>query len=166
MAGVLKQISRSNGGVPKQAISGPVSVDASGVVGDRHNNPLVHGGPNKAVLLISAEFIEELAAKGYPVVYGSLGENLTISGLDPHSLRSGQRYSVGDEVIIELTKLRQPCLNLDVYGPSIKAELFDSQCESGDYRSPRWARGGFYARVLKPGFLIAGAPVVLLSDVA
>jgi len=166
MTGIVRQISRSNGGVPKYAISGAVKVEAQGVAGDRHNNPRIHGGPDKAVLLISAEFVEELSAKGYPVVYGSLGENLTVSGMDPQSWRSGQRYSVGDEVIVELTKLRQPCLNLDVYGPSIKAELYDSLCKSGDYTSPCWARGGFYARVLKPGLVIAGASITLLSDVA
>jgi len=166
MTGFVKQINRSNGGLPKYPVLDAVRLEALGVAGDRHNNPLVHGGPEKAVLLIAAEFIEELAARGYPVVYGSLGENLTVSGMDPQSWRAGQRYSVGDEAIIEFTKLRQPCLNLDVYGPSIKAELYDSLCELGDYKSPRWARGGFYARVLKAGVMIAGAPVELLSDAA
>jgi len=166
MAGFVKQISRSGGGMPKYAVSGAVRLESLGIAGDRHNNPLIHGGAKKAVLLISAEFIEELASKGYPVVYGSLGENLTVSGMDPQSLRSGQLYSVGDGAIIELTTLRQPCVNLDVYGPSIKGELYDAQCRAGDYTSPRWGRGGFYARVIKPGIVTAGARVELLSDVA
>lgn len=166
MTPFVKQISRSNGGLPKYPISGPVRLESSGISGDRQRNTAIHGGPDKAVLLVSAELVDELSEKGYPVVYGSLGENLTVSGFDLQMWRAGQRYSIGDDAIIELTKLRQPCLNLDVFGAPIKQELYDAQCRAGDYTSPRWARGGFYARVLKPGLVIAGAPMELLSDIA
>ena len=54
----------------------------------------IHGGPKKAVLMASAEFIDALAARGFPVACGAIGENLTVSGLDPHMWRAGQRYRV------------------------------------------------------------------------
>ena len=116
--------------------------------------------------MISAELIDALSAKDYPLVYGSLGENLTVSGLDPHLWRERQRYRVGEDAVIELTTLRTPCLNLDVFGPAIKAELYDARCKARDINSTRWAHGGFYARVVRPGLLIAGAPVSLESDAA
>ncbi len=57
-------------------------------------------------------------------------------------------------------------MNLNVYGPAIKSELYDAQCQAGDITSAHWAHGGFYARVIRPGLIFAGAPVILESDVA
>lgn len=162
----LIQVSRSPGGMPKYAIEGPVLLGRLGIEGDRHRNTRVHGGPNKAVLMVSAECIDDLAARGFPVFYGAIGENLTVRGLDPHLWRRAQRWRIGDDVVIELTSLRTPCSNLHVFGPAIKAELYDEQCEEGDVTSPHWAHGGFYARVIREGLLFAGAPLVLESDVA
>ena len=164
--GILKQINRSPGGLPKRAVTRPVMLHKLGIEGDRQRNTAVHGGPDQAVLMASAEFLDELAARGFPVSYGALGENLTVSGLDPHLWRAGQRWRIGDDVLIELTKLRTPCTNLHVFGAAIKAELYDARCRAGDVTAPHWAHGGIYARVIREGLLSAGAPVVLESDVA
>jgi MOSC domain-containing protein YiiM len=166
MNGVLRQINRSSGGLPKFAIPTPVMLHSDGVESDRHCNLKLHGGPNKAVLMIAAELIDSLVARGFPIFYGALGENLTVSGLDPHQWRFGQRYRVGPDALIELTILREPCTNLHVYGPLIKSALHDARCKSGDITSPLWANGGFYARVIHPGLIFSGAPVILESDVA
>jgi MOSC domain-containing protein YiiM len=166
VTGTLAQINRSNGGLPKRAIARPVMMNSAGVEGDWQRDRMHHGGPDKAVLMISADFIDSLAARGFPVFYGALGENLTVSGLDPHLWRAGQRYRVGADAVIEFTTLREPCANLNRYGPGIQAELYDGQCKSGDAASTRWASGGFYARVVHPGLISAGMPVILESDVA
>jgi MOSC domain-containing protein YiiM len=164
--GVLEQINRSNGGVPKLPVAGAVMLTESGVEGDRQRDLHHHGGPFRAVLVIAAEVIEDLAARGFPVWPGALGENLTVKGLDPANWRGGQQYRIGTDAVIELTTLRQPCANLFPYGRSIGEELYDARCKSGDIASPHWARGGFYARVLRGGLIAAGAPVELISDVA
>ena len=166
MRGILKQINRSNGGLPKRAVDGPAMLGELGIEGDRQRNLKFHGGPDKAVLMIAAEFIDELTAMGYPVYYGALGENLTVAGLDPHLWREGQRYRIGDDAVLELTRLRSPCLNLIPYGPGIGNELYDARCKTRDVTSPKWGNGGFYARVVRQGLLVAGAAVVLESDVA
>jgi MOSC domain-containing protein YiiM len=166
MNGTLKQINRSRGGLPKRAVTGPVMLREDRVEGDDWRNLAFHGGPKKAVLMAAAEFIDSLAARGFPVGYGAIGENLTVSGLDPHMWRHGQRYRVGQDAVIELTTLRTPCITLDVYGPSIKAELYDAACKAGDVRSPHWAHGGFYARIIRPGTIQAGDAAILESDVA
>lgn len=164
MSGILKQINRSNGGLPKFAIAGPVMLTESGVEGDRQRDLHHHGGPDKAVLMIASEVIDSLAAR-FPVYAGALGENLTVAGLDPQRWRAGQRYRVG-EAGIELTTLRVPCANLHRYGISIGRELYDSRCETGDVTSPHWAYGGFYARVVRAGLLIPGEIVALEFDLA
>lgn len=149
MTGTIIQISISLGGLPKRPLAGGF-VSPLGIEGDRHAHPGIHGGPDKAILLLAAETVDELASGGYPVFYGALGENLTTRGLDPRQLRLGQQLLAGG-ALIELTAVRSPCSQLDVYGPEIHRELYDPQVKAGDPASPRWGRSGFYARVLRPG---------------
>ena len=114
------------------------------------------------MLLITAEGIEELAAQGFPLTYGSLGENLTTSGIDRRYFRSGQRWQIGAEVVIEITKRRAPCQSLNVYGPGIQAAVYDSLAAAGDPSSPKWGLSGFYASVVQPGAIRPGDDIVLV----
>jgi MOSC domain-containing protein YiiM len=166
VTGTLVQINRSKGGLPKRAVASPVMLNSAGVERDWQRDRRVHGGPDRAVLMIAAELIDSLSARGFPLFYGALGENLTVSGFDPHLWRAGQRYRFGADAVIELTTLRAPCSNLNVYGPGIHAEIYDEGCKAGDVASERWALGGFYARVIHAGLISVGAPVILESDKA
>ena len=147
--GVIIQINVSLGGLPKRPIAAGV-ITVSGLAGDACAHPQIHGGPQQAVLLIASEVVDELRARGYPVFYGALGENLTTRGLDRRQLRIGQQLRAGN-ARLEITKIRGPCAALDIYGPAIKQEIYDREVKSGDPRSPRWGMSGFYARVLRPG---------------
>ena len=149
MSGKIIQINISRGGIPKRPIPEAV-ITPLGLEGDSWNHPEIHGGPRQAVLLIAAETIEQLTARGYPLYPGALGENLTTRGLDRTQLRLGQRLRVG-AVLLELTKVRVPCATLDVYGPTIKQEIYDKKVKAGDPTSPRWGMSGFYASVIEPG---------------
>src|SRR5947209_4074560 len=121
MAGTIIQLNTSPGGLPKRSISAGF-VGALGVEGDIHAHPQIHGGTRKAILIIASEVIEELQKRGYPIYYGALGENLTTRGLDIHDLRLGDQLRAGG-AMLEVTIPRGPCLQLDVYGPSIKNEI-------------------------------------------
>jgi MOSC domain-containing protein YiiM len=114
------------------------------------------------VLLIAAEAIDDLKVRGYPVFYGALGENLTTRGLDRRQMRIGDQLRAG-AAVLEITKVRGPCAALDIYGPAIKQEIYDAQVNAGDPTSPRWGMSGFYARVIEPGPVHPGDPIVLLS---
>ena len=161
MTGSIVQINVSPGGVPKRPIA-EAEVTPEGIRGDSWAHPQIHGGPNQALLLITSEGIGQLIAQGYPVYPGALGENLTTLGLDRRQMRIGQRYRVGD-VMLEITKMRAPCVTLDVYGPSIKNAVYDAQVKAGDASSPRWGLAGFYARVLRSG-LIRPKDIIGLID--
>jgi MOSC domain-containing protein YiiM len=149
MQGHILEVNISSGGVPKHPVEEGF-LSPLGIEGDMHAHPDIHGGPRQAVLLICSEAIEELAAKGYPVFPGALGENLTTRGIDRRQLRIGQRFRVG-QAVIELTKVRGPCTTLDVYGPAIKAEIYDREVNIGNTASPKWAMSGFYAAVVQTG---------------
>ncbi len=101
----------SDGGAPKQAIREGV-VGEVGIVGDRQKHTKIHGGPLRALCLYSLELIEKLQSEGHPIYPGSVGENVTISGLDWSALTSGTRLSLGDEVEVELTTEADPCKNI------------------------------------------------------
>src|SRR5690349_20153401 len=116
--GQVVQVSISPGGLPKMAIEVGL-IEALGLVGDRHAHPNIHGGPAKAILLVSAEMVDELVGRGYPLFYGALGENLTVWGIDFRELRIGDEVRVGG-ARIEITQPRGPCSALDVYGDGLK----------------------------------------------
>src|SRR5215469_16746653 len=145
----ILQVNISPGGLPKRPV--PQSfIHPLGLEGDSFNHPAFHGGPKKAVLLIASEVVDELKARGFPVFYGALSENLTTRGLDVRELRIGDRLRAGG-ALIELTQPRTPCSQLDVYGPSLKTEIWDRQVKTGDFTSPRWGMSGFKASVVEPG---------------
>lgn len=162
MDGTVTQVSTSPGGVPKHPIDEGF-LTPLGIEGDSHTHLHIHGGPLKAVLLICSEVLEDLKGKGYPVFPGALGENLTIRGIDHKQLRTGQQFRVG-EAIVQLTTLRAPCNTLDIYGPKIKSEIYDAEVRAGNTASPRWANGGFYARVIRTGAIRPGDKIMLVGS--
>jgi MOSC domain-containing protein YiiM len=165
MTGRIIQINISPGGIPKRPVL-QANLTPHGVEGDAWNHPNVHGGPRQAVLIIAAESIEELVARGYPLYPGALGENLTTRGLDRRQLRIGQRLRAGAAAILEITKLRVPCATIEVYGPMIGRDVYDKQVKAGDPTSPRWGLGGFYAAVVRPGAVQVNDPITIESTLA
>jgi MOSC domain-containing protein YiiM len=164
LTGTVLQVNLSRGGVPKRPVAEGI-VTPLGLQGDAHDHPRIHGGPQKALLLVAAETIAGLQARGYPVFPGALGENITTQGIDPKQLRSGHQFRLG-AAVVELTKLRVPCSSLDIYGPAIRGEIYDARAAAGDVASPRWGMSGFYARVLQDGLVRPGDPIDLLAVLA
>ena len=81
--------------------------------------------PNlRQVHLIAAELHEELAAKGFQVGPGSMGENVTTRGLDLLALPRGTLLHLGNAVV-EVTGLRNPCAELNTYQPGLMSAVLD-----------------------------------------
>ncbi len=163
MTGSIVQVAISPGGLPKRAIPQGL-VTPLGIEGDLHAHPQIHGGPLKAILLIAAEVVDDLAARGYPVFYGALGENLTTRGIPVRDLRLGDRLRAGG-AIIEITQPRGPCSALDIYGP-IRHEIYDALVKARDPSSPRWGMSGLYASVVQPGPVGPGDIVSVVASLA
>jgi MOSC domain-containing protein YiiM len=145
--GTIVQVSVSMGGIPKRPVP-EAHAGVSGLEGDACAHPDIHGGPEKALLIITTGSLQELRGMGYDLAFGSLGENLTVDGLDACRLASGQRYRAGG-ALLELTRRRKPCRTLTVYGPGIERVVGDA------------LRGGYYARVLRPGVIRTGDIIAL-----
>lgn len=166
MTGSIVQINISHGGLPKLPVA-EAQVHALGIEGDRHANPQFHGGPRQALLLVCAEAIDALREQQFPLFYGALGENITTRGLDHRDFRIGQQFRLGSEVWIELTKIRTPCKQLNVYGVgTIQKAIYDLQVKAGDPTSPKWAMGGIYASIVRPGSIRPGDTITLMGEVA
>jgi MOSC domain-containing protein YiiM len=163
MPAIVLQVNVSPGGLPKRAIPHGI-VTPLGIQGDGHAHPAIHGGPLKALLLITTEGIEELKQSGFPLFHGALGENLTTEGLDRRGVRAGQRYRIGTAVV-EIVKVRQPCDTLTPYGPGIQKAIYDAEVKAGNHESPRWGLSGFYAAVVEPGAVRPGDTIQLLDQV-
>ena len=94
-----------------------------GVAGDAHCGKTVqhrsrpartpHAPNLRQVHLIHAELFDELAQAGFAVGPGQLGENVTTRGVDLLGLPRGTRLRLGDEALVELSGLRNPCRQID-----------------------------------------------------
>ena len=131
-----------------------------GVEGDAHQGVTVkHRSrvardptqPNlRQVHLVHAELFAELAAQGFSVKPGDIGENVTTTGLDLLALPRGTRLRLG-EATVEVTGLRNPCRQLDGFQPGLMAATLG---RDGEGRLVR--KAGIMAVVLEGGRVRAG----------
>jgi MOSC domain-containing protein YiiM len=106
-----------------------------GVAGDAHMGEMVkHRSrvrkdptqPNlRQVHLMHAELFEELRAKGFSVQPGDLGENVTTSGVELLALPTGTRLHIGATAVVEVTGLRNPCVQIDGFQKGLMAATLD-----------------------------------------
>jgi MOSC domain-containing protein YiiM len=151
--GYIFQLNCSAGGVPKRAMEEAL-VTKRGLVSDRQAKPFIHGGPERALCLYAFELIEQLQREGHPVFPGSIGENVTLAGLDWAALEPGSRLALGPEVVIEISSYTSPCRTIAASFTGGEFARISQQ------RHPGWSR--LYARVLETGRLAAGQRVRIL----
>jgi MOSC domain-containing protein YiiM len=82
--------------------------------------------PNlRQVHLIHRELFDELRTKGFSIAPGDLGENITTDGIDLLGLPAGARLHLGERAIVEITGLRNPCIQLDRFQPGLMNATLD-----------------------------------------
>lgn len=139
-------------GIFKEPVTGPVVARHLNLDGDRQADLSVHGGADKAVYVYPAEHYEpwrrELETPKLP--WGMFGENLTTQGLTEDTVVIGERWQVGQAVLM-VTQPRQPCYKLGVrFGRDDILRRF-----------VRSRRTGWYVAVLREGTITAGDPVLI-----
>ncbi|HEV3154489.1 MAG TPA: MOSC domain-containing protein [Candidatus Baltobacteraceae bacterium] len=108
-------------------------VTGIGIAGDAHSGSTVRhrsrvkkdpAQPNlRQVHLLHAELFEELAAGGFSVRPGDLGENITTSAVDLLRLPRGTQLHLGAGAVVEITGLRNPCVQLDKFQQGLMSTL-------------------------------------------
>ncbi len=136
-----------------------------GVEGDAHCGATVRhrsrwrrdpAQPNiRQVHLLHAELFEELAAEGFAVTPGLMGENVTTRGIDLLGLSTGAVLWLGEAARVQITGLRNPCYQLDELQPGLMAACLEKR----DGELVR--KAGVMAVVLAGGEVRAGDAIVV-----
>ena len=137
-----------------------------GVEGDAHAGPTVkhrsrvrrnpHQPNLRQVHLIHAELHEELRGSGFDLSAGQMGENVTTRGIDLLGLPTGTRLRLGEEAIVELTGLRNPCAQLDQIQAGLMAAVLDR-----DEHGSLVRKAGVMAVVVASGLVRSGDAVAV-----
>lgn len=141
-------------GMYKQPVKNPVELGHEGFAGDQQADRRVHGGPDKAVHLYPATHYARLAAR-FPdasaqLVVGSIGENISTGDLDEGDVRLGDIWQLGT-ARLQVCQPRSPCWKIDErYGCDGMAQFIAEQRLTG-----------WYWRVLTPGLVAPGDPLLL-----
>jgi hypothetical protein len=133
-----------------------------GVEGDAHmgvtvkHRSRVRRDPSQSNLrqvhLIHAELIDALQSQGFTVSVGAIGENITTRGIDLLALPRGTQLRIGASAIVEVTGLRNPCIQFNTFQPGLMAAVLG-----------RDAQGNLIRKAGVMGIVLAGG-VVSVND--
>ncbi|GAA4682842.1 MOSC domain-containing protein [Gordonia humi] len=142
--------------IDKGPVDGPVRANDYGLYADVQADRKHHGGLDKAIYAYAQEDVDFWASElGRDIPYGFFGENLRTEGIDVNGARVGERWRIGDEVIVEVTSPRVPCQTF--------ARWMGDDSDGWVKRFAEQRRPGPYLRVVKRGSLAAGDAITVLD---
>ncbi|PPF78902.1 MOSC domain-containing protein [Subtercola sp. Z020] len=144
--------------IDKRPVDGPVRVRPYGLHADVQADRKHHGGLDQAIYVYAqadATFWEGSLGRDLPP--GWFGENLRVDDIDVSGAPIGSQWQIGASVVVEVTSPRTPCQTFArwVGGPDERGWV---------KRFAAAGRPGAYLRVVKPGTIAAGDPIVVLSS--
>lgn len=139
-------------------------IEGLGVEGDRHAGVTVQHRsrvrrdptqPNlRQVHLVHAELHDELRRAGFEVGAGDIGENVTTRGVDLLGLPTGTLLHLGDEATVQVTGLRNPCVQLDRLQPGLMQATLGRAADGSLVR-----KAGVMGVVVTGGVVRRGDPI-------
>ncbi len=105
MARVVAVCTSQKKGTRKQPIAEGQFKEEHGLVGDAHAGVL----PNRQVSLLAVESIDKMRGRGLELNPGDFAENITIEGMNLHTLPVGTRLNIGESVLLEVTQIGKEC---------------------------------------------------------
>jgi MOSC domain-containing protein YiiM len=165
VAGIVTAVSRSAAHtLTKRSEERVRLLEGLGVEGDAHVGTTVQHRsrvardptrPNlRQVHLMHAELHDELRAAGFDVAPGQMGENVTTRGVDLLGLPAGTRLHLGATAAVEVTGVRNPCVQLDRIQKGLMAATLPRDDAGNLVR-----KAGVMAIVVAGGELRAGDPI-------
>jgi MOSC domain-containing protein YiiM len=135
--------------IDKQPVGGPVKVGKLGLYADVQADRKHHGGEEQAVYAYAAEDADWWAEQlGRDIPPGLFGENLRVAGLEVSNARVGERWKIGEKVVLEVTSPRTPCMTF--------ARWMGEEDNGWVRRFSDARRLGAYLRVVSTGSVQAG----------
>jgi MOSC domain-containing protein YiiM len=167
MGGTVEAVSRSpRHRFSKQVEEAVTLVEGHGVEGDAHAGATIQhrsrkrwrpDDPNpRQVHLLHAELLDLLRGLGFAVAPGEIGENVLTRGIDLLGLPRGARLRLGGDAVVEVTGLRNPCVQLDRFQDGLMEAVLR---RTPDGELERLA--GVMGVVLAGGEVRAGDPVTV-----
>ncbi len=152
----------------KQPVEHVTLVAGLGVEGDAHAGATVQHRSRKRwrpelpnlrqVHLLHDEQLDALRARGFAVSAGQLGENVLTREVDLLGLVTGTRLHLGPDAVVELTGLRNPCVQLDRFADGLMAAMLDRDAEGGLLRLAGVMSVVVTGGVVRPGDAIGVQP--------
>ncbi|MFJ2056232.1 MOSC domain-containing protein [Streptomyces sp. NPDC087908] len=148
--------------IDKRPVEGPVRIEApgalgvgrSGLAGDTVCDLRFHGGDDRAAYAFAREDLDRWEQElGRPLANGCFGENLTTHGIDVNGALIGERWRIGEEVVLEVTGGRIPCRT---FAGFLEEKGWVKRFTQSD------AGPGALLRVIVPGEIRAGDPVTVV----
>lgn len=150
----------------KPTVDAVTLVAGLGVEGDAHFGATVQHlsrvrrdptQPNlRQVHLIHSELFDEVAELGHEVTPGAMGENITTAGIDLLGLPRGTRLQLGETALVEITGLRNPCVQIDGFDPGLLKAVLGKDENGGVVR-----KGGVMAIVIAGGVVRKGDGITI-----
>jgi MOSC domain-containing protein YiiM len=113
--------------------------------------------PNlRQVHLIHSELFDEVAELGHDVSPGDMGENITTRGIDLLGLPRGTWLQLGASAVVEITGLRNPCVQIDGFDPGLLKAVLGKDEDGAVVR-----KGGVMAIVIAGGVVRAGDGIAI-----
>ena len=162
MRGIIKAVSKSAmHTMAKHSQETITLLTGLGVEGDAHLGVTVkHRSrvaqdptqPNlRQVHLIHSELHDELESKGFKVMAGQMGENITTRGLDLLALPKDTKLLIGDTTVLEIKGLRNPCVQLEGIQKGLMQAVLDKDEQGNLIR-----KAGIMGIVLQGGVIKIG----------
>jgi MOSC domain-containing protein YiiM len=131
-------------GTTKKCIDQAELIENHGIKDDAHA-----GDWHRQLSFLSAESIEKVSTEEFKLNFGDFAENLATTGIDWKSQQVGQRVTLGENALVEITQIGKECHK--------KCAIY---YRTGDCIMPR---EGVFIKVLTGGMIKVGDEIVLVD---
>ncbi|MCX6502141.1 MAG: MOSC domain-containing protein [Microbacterium sp.] len=144
--------------INKRPVTGPVRIGPYGVYADVQCSRKYHGGLERALYAYADEdaaFWQQELGRELP--HGWFGENLRTGGIDVNAARIGERWAIGERLIVEVTSPRTACGTFARWVGGAEGRGWVARFTTAQ-------RPGPYLRVVRSGVVAAGDVITVLSS--
>jgi MOSC domain-containing protein YiiM len=124
-------------GTVKKCVPQAEVLENHGIKGDAHS-----GDWHRQLSFLASESIEKANTQEFAIGFGDFAENVATEGIEWHKRMVGERYRLGDQVLVEITQIGKECHS--------KCAIY---YRTGDCIMPKH---GVFARILKGGVIKTG----------